>query len=82
MIKNESQVFRPRELVASMISLVSISAGFRAYTLVDLDTNEVTVIPNTSEHRGGLGVPPDFIENGHPRHALLRAGTEKRFRCS
>ena len=44
MIKNESQVFRPRELVASMISWVNISAGFRAYTLVDLDTNEVEVI--------------------------------------
>ena len=46
------------------------------YTLVDIDTNEVAVIPNTSEHRGGVGVPPDFIENGHPRHALLRAGAE------
>lgn len=46
------------------------------YTLVDIGTNKVEVIPNTSEHRGGVGVPPDFIENGHPRHALFRAGTE------
>ena len=59
-----------------MILWVSISAGFRAYTLIDIDTNKVEVIPNTSEHRGGVGVPPDFIENGHPRNALLRAGTE------
>ncbi len=62
-----------------MISWVNISAGFRAYTLVDLDTNEVTVIPNTSEHRGGVGVPPEFIENGHSYNALLRAWTKKRF---
>jgi len=54
-----------------MISWVSISAGFQ-----HIDTNNVEVIPNTSEHRGGVGVPPEFIENGHPRHALLRAGTE------
>ncbi|MEA1895647.1 MAG: NifB/NifX family molybdenum-iron cluster-binding protein [Euryarchaeota archaeon] len=31
------------------------------YTLVDIDTDDVTMIPNTSEHRGGVGVPPDFI---------------------
>ena len=62
-----------------MILWVSISAGFRAYTLVDLDTNEVTVISNTSEHRGSAGVPPEFIENGHSCNALLRAGTKKRF---
>lgn len=48
------------------------------YTLVDIDTDEVTVIPNTSEHRSGVGVPPDFIEDGYPRHALLRTGTKKR----
>ena len=31
------------------------------YTIVDLDTNEVKVIPNTSEHRGGQGYPPEIM---------------------
>jgi len=31
------------------------------YTIVDLDTNEVKVIPNTSEHMGGQGQPPQIM---------------------
>ena len=31
------------------------------YTIVDLDTNEVKVIPNTSEHMGGQGYPPEIM---------------------
>ncbi len=31
------------------------------YTLVDTETNEVTVIDNTSEHTGGSGYPPEII---------------------
>jgi predicted Fe-Mo cluster-binding NifX family protein len=31
------------------------------YTIVDLDTNEVKVIPNTSEHMGGIGYPPEIM---------------------
>ena len=31
------------------------------YTIVDLDTNEVKVIPNTSEHMGGIGHPPEIM---------------------
>ena len=31
------------------------------YTIVDLDTNEVKVIPNTSEHGGGQGYPPEIM---------------------
>jgi len=31
------------------------------YTLVDTETNEVKVVPNTSEHAGGSGYPPDII---------------------
>jgi predicted Fe-Mo cluster-binding NifX family protein len=31
------------------------------YTIVDLDTNEVKVIPNTSEHTGGQGYPPEIM---------------------
>jgi len=32
-----------------------------AYTIVDIDTNEVKVIPNTSEHMGGQGYPPEIM---------------------
>jgi predicted Fe-Mo cluster-binding NifX family protein len=31
------------------------------YTIVDTETNEVKVIENTSEHRGGVGLPPELI---------------------
>ena len=31
------------------------------YTIVDLDTNEVKVISNTSEHAGGQGYPPEIM---------------------
>ncbi len=31
------------------------------YTIVDLDTNEVKVIQNTSEHMGGTGYPPEIM---------------------
>jgi predicted Fe-Mo cluster-binding NifX family protein len=31
------------------------------YTIIDLDTNEVRVIPNTSEHMGGCGYPPEIM---------------------
>ena len=31
------------------------------YTIVDLDTNEVKVIPNTSEHMGGHGYPAEIM---------------------
>ena len=31
------------------------------YTIVNLDTNEVKVIQNTSEHMGGTGYPPEIM---------------------
>lgn len=31
------------------------------YTIVDLETNEVKVIQNTSEHMGGVGYPPEIM---------------------
>ena len=31
------------------------------YTIVDLDTNDVKVIPNTSHHMGGQGDPPEIM---------------------
>lgn len=31
------------------------------YTIVDLETNDVKVIPNTSHHMGGAGYPPELM---------------------
>ena len=33
----------------------------KTYTIVDLETNEVRVIPNTSHHMGGQGYPPELM---------------------
>ena len=33
------------------------------YTIVDTMTQQVEVVENTSEHRGGVGLPPDLIAN-------------------
>jgi predicted Fe-Mo cluster-binding NifX family protein len=32
------------------------------YTIVDVETNEVKVIPNTSHHMGGHGYPPEIMQ--------------------
>jgi predicted Fe-Mo cluster-binding NifX family protein len=32
------------------------------YTLVDLDSDQVEVIPNTSHHMGGHGNPPEILK--------------------
>ena len=31
------------------------------YTLYDTESKEVSVIPNTSEHNGGVGLPPEIM---------------------
>ena len=31
------------------------------YTIIDIETNEVKVIPNTSNHMGGQGHPPEIM---------------------
>ncbi|WP_094226834.1 NifB/NifX family molybdenum-iron cluster-binding protein [Methanolobus psychrotolerans] len=31
------------------------------YALYDTETKEVSVIPNTSEHNGGIGLPPEIM---------------------
>jgi predicted Fe-Mo cluster-binding NifX family protein len=31
------------------------------YTLVNSDTDQVRVVPNTSEHQGGMGLPADNL---------------------
>jgi predicted Fe-Mo cluster-binding NifX family protein len=42
------------------------------FTLVDLDTNKVRVIPNTSEHLGGTGYPPEILANAGVEVILCR----------
>lgn len=32
------------------------------YTIVDMETNKVEIIPNTSTHTGGSGYPPEVIQ--------------------
>ncbi len=32
------------------------------YTIIDLETKHVKVVPNTSEHMGGVGYPPDIMK--------------------
>jgi predicted Fe-Mo cluster-binding NifX family protein len=35
------------------------------YTIIDSETEEVTIIPNDSEHTGGVGLPPEYLhKNG------------------
>lgn len=35
------------------------------YTIMDTDTGEVYVIPNESDHMGGVGLPPEYLhKNG------------------
>jgi len=31
------------------------------YTIIDIETNEVKVIPNVSHHMGGYGYPPELL---------------------
>ena len=33
----------------------------RNYTIVDSETNETTILPNTSHHMGGVGYPPELL---------------------
>ncbi|AKB30163.1 putative transcriptional regulator [Methanosarcina siciliae C2J] len=32
-----------------------------SYTILDTDSGEVSVIPNTSEHMGGVKLPPELL---------------------
>lgn len=42
------------------------------YTIVDLSSDEVEVIDNTSEHRGGDGLPPQIIDAAGAQVMLVR----------
>ncbi len=43
------------------------------YTIVDTETKEVDVIENTSEHRGGIGLPPELLAKAGV-HVMLCGG--------
>lgn len=43
------------------------------FTAVDMETNEVTVMPNISEHMGGVGVPPEHLAD-KGIHVMLCSG--------
>lgn len=47
------------------------------YTIVDLDSNEVTVIDNTSHHKGGEGYPPELLAE-HGVDVMLCQGLGRR----
>jgi predicted Fe-Mo cluster-binding NifX family protein len=47
------------------------------YTVVDMETKEVNIIDNTSEHMGGRGYPPDIIAKTGTE-AMLCAGLGRR----
>ena len=53
-----------------------ISAHFgraETFTIVDIDTDEIEVVPNTSEHMGGTGLPPELIAS-RGAHTMLVGG--------
>lgn len=43
------------------------------FTIVDTETGEVDVVPNTSEHRGGSGKPPEQLVRAGA-HVMLCSG--------
>jgi len=47
------------------------------YTIVDLDTDDVDVIPNTSHHMGGTVEPPELLKN-HGVNIMLCSGLGRR----
>ncbi len=52
----------PTEGRGGLNDFVSMHFGrARTFTVYDTETGEVTVIPNTSEHFGGVGTPPELL---------------------
>jgi len=52
----------PTEGRGGLDDFVSMHFGRAAtFTIYDTDTGEVYVIPNTSEHFGGTGTPPELL---------------------
>jgi predicted Fe-Mo cluster-binding NifX family protein len=47
------------------------------YTIVDVETNEITVITNTSHHMGGKSQPPELLKK-HGVDVMLCSGLGRR----
>ena len=47
------------------------------YTIVNIETGDVKVIPNTSEHTGGIGYPPEILARENV-HIMLCRGLGRR----
>lgn len=47
------------------------------YTIIDTETNEVKVIPNTSEHMGGIGLPAEILAR-HGIDTMICSGLGRR----
>lgn len=47
------------------------------YTVYDTDSKEVMVVPNTSEHNGGVGLPPELMSK-EGVHVMLCGGLGKK----
>ena len=51
------------------------------YTILDTETREVSVIPNTSEHMGGVDLPPEFLRKNGVEIMLCGGWDTKLLRC-
>jgi predicted Fe-Mo cluster-binding NifX family protein len=47
------------------------------YTIYDTETKEVEILPNTSEHNGGVGLPPELMSKAGV-HVMLCGGLGKK----
>ena len=47
------------------------------YTVIDLETDEVTIVPNTSHHMDGRGYPPEIMAK-HQVNAMICTGLGRR----
>lgn len=50
------------------------------YTLVDLEKDEIEVIPNTSHHKGGEGNPPEILKDNGVDTMICKALGRKAIR--
>lgn len=73
-VENEMRVCIPTMGYKGMEEQIGEHFGrVPTYTVVDLETGEVKIIENTSEHMGGQGLPPEIIA-GSGADILLCAG--------
>jgi predicted Fe-Mo cluster-binding NifX family protein len=52
------------------------------YIMYDTESSEVSVIPNTSEHNGGVGLPPELMSQKGVNVMLCGVLAQKLLQCS